>query len=139
MRRKINFTEKDVIDAIRLYEAGHTYGHIGFMAGVSADTVKRYIKRYKQEHGMDDAPTAKAAPAAPQAKKEAVPPVPPVPRSSTTQVERNTQGKEWSLANFSSRQLIKELYNRGYRIENGALFVIEKKKVLLNDILAAQA
>ena len=133
MKRKINYTEKDVIDSIKLREAGHSYTAIAEMAGVSPKTVRRYIAAY-------EAKQKKTAP-----KKEAVSPVPAVPHvpavpprstGSAPAVERNATAKQVALAGISSRVLIKELYNRGYRIENGGLFVIEKKKVLINDILA---
>ena len=133
MKRKINYTEKDVIDSIKLREAGHSYAAIAEMAGVSPKTVRRYIAAY-------EAKQKKTAP-----KKEAVSPVPAVPHvpavpprstGSAPAVERNATAKQVALAGISSRVLIKELYNRGYRIENGGLFVIEKKKVLINDILA---
>ena len=133
MKRKINYTEKDVIDSIKLREAGHTYAAIAEMAGVSPKTVRRYIEAYEAKHK------------ATAVKKEAVPAVSPIPHvpavpprstSSAPAVERNATAKQVALAGISSRVLIKELYNRGYRIENGGLFVIEKKKVLINDILA---
>ena len=131
MKRKINYTEKDVIDSIKLREAGHTYAAIAEMAGVSPKTVRRYIEAYESKHKAT-AVKKEAVPAVPH-----VPAVPPRSTSSAPAVERNATAKQVALAGISSRVLIKELYNRGYRIENGGLFVVEKKKVLINDILSA--
>lgn len=136
MKRKINYTEKDVIDSIKLREAGHSYAAIAEMAGVSPKTVRRYIAAYEAKQ-KKTAPKKEAVPAV--SPVQAVPHVPAVPPRSTGSapaVERNATAKQVALAGISSRVLIKELYNRGYRIENGGLFVIEKKKVLINDILA---
>lgn len=55
---------------------------------------------------------------------------------SDSKEEKNDTAKQFVLSQISSRVMIKELYNRGCRIENGGLFVIEKKKVLVNDIIA---
>ena len=60
------------------------------------------------------------------------------PMKAAEPVKEATQGsvvKQKTLADFSPREIIKHLYNLGYRIK-GDLYQIVEKKVLLNDIIA---
>ncbi len=43
--------------------------------------------------------------------------------------------KEKTLSDFSPRDIIKHLYNLGYRIENNALVYYSKQYIKLNDIV----
>lgn len=43
--------------------------------------------------------------------------------------------KEKTLFDFPLREIIKHMYNIGYRIENGCLVCMVKQKVNLNDII----
>ena len=43
--------------------------------------------------------------------------------------------KQKTLNDFSPREIIRHMYNLGYRIKGGDLYQIVEKKVLLNDIL----
>ena len=124
-----NILEKeDIFDILKMAEKGLTQREIAEKTGVSQMTISRTLRKYKfkNEEALSKKEPAISAP---------VPSVPSVPKCSTSQVERNETAKQVALSSISSRVLIKELYNRGYRIENGGLFVIEKKKVLVNDIL----
>lgn len=49
----------------------------------------------------------------------------------------SVQVKAKGLADYSSRDLIKCLYDRGYRIRNNDLYRILEQKVLLTDIISA--
>lgn len=43
--------------------------------------------------------------------------------------------KEKTLKDFTAREMIKHLYNMGYRIENNQLVVLQKVPVKVNDII----
>ena len=58
--------------------------------------------------------------------KETTPAVPP---------KTVTVVKEKTLDDFSPRDIIKHLYNLGYRIENNALVYYSKQYIKLNDIV----
>jgi len=51
------------------------------------------------------------------------------------QANEQPRAEKTPLSQVSSRELIRELYSRGYRIDGGSLFVVEKRKVLLADII----
>lgn len=44
--------------------------------------------------------------------------------------------REKTLDDFTPREIIRHLYNLGYRIEDGELVVIEKKKVNIKSVLS---
>lgn len=47
--------------------------------------------------------------------------------------------KRKALNAIPPRELVRHLYNLGYRIEDGGLYVITKRQVMLNDILDEKA
>lgn len=128
---------------LEMREKGSTTGQISEKLGICGQTVRNIEKRYKFFDGPGSEKMEKKylveieQPAAPAAK--AVPPVPHVPpqeRNGTVATPPAAPTDKLSvLKSISSRTLIKELYSRGYRLEKEGLFVIEKKKVMLNDIL----
>ena len=134
-------TSKEVIiKVLEMREKGSTTGQISEKLGISGQTVRNIEKRYKFFDGPGSEKMEKKVlveieqPAAPAAK--AVPPVPSQVRNGTVANPPAAPTDKLSvLKSISSRALIKELYTRGYRLEKEGLFVIEKKKVMLNDIL----
>lgn len=132
-------TPKEIISRIlQLHKEGLGYRKIATNVGVCPATVQKMLKKYKlyegpgTEHmrtlpfvGIDN-PMAQNAPQPKRQEQEKTAVDPPA---------EDTSAKLTALKVFSSRQLIKELYNRGYRIEKDGLFVIEKKKVLVGDII----
>lgn len=55
------------------------------------------------------------------------------PKPETIQVDGKTLVKVKTLDDYPARDLIKNLFDRGYRIENNKLYYIHKKEVNLAD------
>ena len=136
-------SKEDIYDILKMREKGLTLEKIAEKTGFSKATASRIVRQYKFYDGPLPEKVEKRPVVEVEQKKNAAPAVPSVPVVPTQ--ERNgtapnspisdSSAKLTALKAFSSRQLIKELYDRGYRIEKDGLFVIEKKKVLVNDIL----
>lgn len=124
--------KETILDILQNREKGYNPTEIAKKLHINRQTIVNILKRYKLYDGagsqsLKERPVVEIeGPAAPSAQRSVT--------DQSRQAE-NHSTKLYTLKAFSSRQLIKELYDRGYRIEKDGLFVIEKKKVLVNDIL----
>ena len=134
MARKKVFTKGDLFAINKLKEQGLSNREIAEKFHVSVTTIKRYLTNFKVYSDWSPGKGEKPAPAASPAAAKPV--AQPATKSPAPKEEKNETAKKIVLSQISSRVMIKELYNRGYRIENGDFFVIEKRKVLVSDILA---
>lgn len=109
---------------------GFTYDEIAELMGRTKVSVSNYAKR----RGWGVKQNKQKFPADVQKKIDIVVEKKETP---TTIVVSPAPVKEKTLKDFSPRELIKHLYNLGYRIENNQLVVIQKVPVKLNDIINA--
>lgn len=97
---------------VEMFNQGATYAEIAELIGRSVSAIQNKMN----ELGYS-------------VKKRAASPVAP----ETIQVEGKTLVKMKTLDDYPARDLIKNLFDRGYRIENNKLYYIHKKEVNLAD------
>lgn len=113
------YTDGQRKEWLKMREEGYTYPEIALITEIPEGTLRSQLSLYKKRHGIVE-----------------------VPKSTETKVsdkeipkEVAVEKKPVSLSDFSSREIIKYLYSLGYRIDEGGLYVLEKKRVKLSSII----
>ncbi len=101
------FTKEELEQMRQMKNQGATYKEIGEMFGRSEATVQNKFSRL----GWSTQP---------QAAQMTPPPV---------------RVREKTLDDFTPREIIKHLYNLGYRIENNQIVIVEKRVVNIKSVL----
>lgn len=109
MRSYKRFTQEELAQVIKLREDGATSGEIATKLGVEPRRIHDLLFRLKRKETIQptEAPINKVIPAKP----------------------------EKTLNDFQPRDMIKYLYNLGYRIDNEGLYVITKQRVNLQSVI----
>lgn len=110
-----NYTEKEISEMVEMFNQGATFAEIAELVGRSTTAV---------QNKMNDLGY--------YAKKKALQGTRPM-EPETVLVEGKTLVKMKTLDDYPARDLIKNLFDRGYRIENNKLYYIHKKEVNLAD------
>lgn len=100
------FTKEELEQMRQMKNQGATYKEIGEMFGRSEATVQNKFSRL----GWSTQPQA----------AQMTPPV---------------RVREKTLDDFTPREIIKHLYNLGYRIENNQIVIVEKRVVNIKSVL----
>lgn len=152
------FTTQEKIKIVNMQHAGNSYAEIAKEIGRSVKAVNNFCQRYRlrkkdfkkntvaeAEQRFLDGPTIEvdgdiigtitplSAPAKQTATTEVAPEqVEPMVTETEAPV---VYAQSCTLDDFGDNDLIKALYDRGYRIEDGKLVCYIKKPVQLNEIL----
>ena len=138
MARKSVISEQTAQEIKEYYEAGFRFCEIANMTGIHQSTVRMHLLR----NGLlkDDNSKEMSAPAD-EAKKEQpkdaerVPETESKPDTSTQKREDTYVPKEKTLKDFKSRDMIKHLYDMGYRIKDNQLICLVPQVVNVKDII----
>ena len=108
MRRRPNY-KQEMSEIIRLREAGYKSSEISEITGIPRGTITAWLSRMKAN--VDS-------------REDEVQHVPVAPQ------------KEKTLNDFQPRDMIKHLYNLGYRIKDNSLYVMTLQKVNIQSVLS---
>ena len=113
------YTDEQRKEWLQMRNEGYSYPEIALITEIPEGTLRSQLSVYKKKHGIVE-----------------------VPKSTETKVsdkeipkEVTVEKKPVSLSDFSPREIIKYLYSLGYRIDEGGLYVLEKKRVKLLSII----
>ena len=110
------YTEKETSEMVEMLKRGATYKEIAEMLGRSYKSVA--CKCRDLGYGIEKVQTEK--------KPETETPV---------EVEGKTLVRQKTLDDFTVREIIKNLYDRGCRIKNNKVYMVIEKEVKLHDII----
>ena len=131
MARGREITTTELAEIRSFVKDGCTAAEIGELMGRSKKAVQGIIQRF---HLREVAPKPVELP-------ESVKAMLPKEENSVTEpkpapvIEKEVKPKETTLFDFDPRDIIKHLYNLGYRIENNQLVCVIKKTVNIRDII----
>jgi len=130
MARYPFWTDKEISELKSYLKDGLTQTEIAELMGRSFNSITKYCNK----HGLSSRKMKQNFPANVQAKIDNVVEKKEVP---TTIVVSSTPVKEKTLKDFQARDMIKYLYDLGYRIEDGKLVCYVKQAVNVKDIINA--
>ena len=118
-KKNVKFSVEEVKEIFRLRQMGYKYSEIATAIGRSYSGIAMFFKREKEAHTYsamlgEQIPSVRETPATPQKEGEA-----PV----------NTH------AELTPREMIKRLYDLGYRIEDNNLVCYQRVQVKIQDII----
>ena len=111
-----NYTTTEIEEIKSLHKDGLTHKEIAELMGRTEDGIRNAISRFVYGHGYQNDS---------EKKSESEPVKQPEPVKVFV---------EKTLNDFPERQMIKHLYDKGYRWDN--LYCMVKQKVNINDIIA---
>lgn len=116
------YTDDDVKTWIKLHDEGASYVDIAKSFGIPDGSIRSRISYYRRQ----------AANLQQRGQK-----LNDLLGSQATVEKAKTPTKEVTLSDFSPREIIKHLYDLGYRVDENGLYVIEvrKNRVKLRDII----
>ena len=117
--KRTRYTAKETAEMIDMKNQGATCKEIAEMMGRTAKAVSehlRYAERCEAKKAMDAEPEAEKAP-------------------KTLVIGDKTLVKQKTLNDFTIREIVKNLYDRGCRIRNNKLYVVQEREVKLSDII----
>lgn len=145
MSRGKDYTTTEINEIRSFIKDGLTYAEVGELVGRSKKSIENLVQRKGWTHGRyNDEPKKDQEPAwneilkAQEVKQEEPTlemEVEEVVEEKATPFVKVEPVKEKTLNDYSARELIKNLYDRGYRIENGKLICIVHQVVNINDII----
>lgn len=109
MRRRSNY-EQEMTEIIKLREEGYKTGEISELTGIPRGTITARLSRMNAITNSHEVEAKETKPVA--------------------------QQKEKTLNDFQPRDMIKHLYNLGYRIKDNSLYVITLQKVNIQSVLS---
>ena len=109
MHRKPNY-KQEMSEIIRLREAGYKSSEISEITGIPRGTITARLSRMKANVDSREDEVQHVKPVAPQ--------------------------KEKTLNDFQPRDMIKHLYNLGYRIKDNSLYVMTLQKINIQSVLS---
>jgi hypothetical protein len=114
-------------EIIEYYNAGFRVCEISNMTGIKQSTVRMFLNRKgeKLQRQKDAEGIVKEMFTAPT----------PNPKALPAEAMQTQPVKEKTLKDFQSRDMIKYLYDLGYRIENNQLVCLVKQVVNVKDII----
>ena len=145
MSRGKEFTTTEINEIRGFLKDGLTYGEVGELMGRSKKSIENLSQRqgwtkgrFKDEPETNQEPPWNEILKAQETKHEE-----PVLEMKVEEVVEEKPSpvvevkpvKEKTLNDYSARELIKNLYDRGYRIENGKLICIVHQVVNIKDII----
>ena len=110
MRKYQRFTKEEIAQVIELKEAGLSTADIAEMLGRNPNQIKDLLFRLKKKETT-------------QSKDDVTVSVPTPPKSEKT------------LKDFDPRDMLKQLYDLGYRIDEKGIYVMVKQYVNLKSII----
>ena len=122
MIRKSKFTPEEDENILRLKESGYTYKQISEV--LTRHSKEAIMNRYYYIMHTNENPNREVLQPADQAQPQ------PQPRQS---------GRKVTLHDFTPREMIKHLYDLGYRLEDGKLILVQKTVIKLGDIINPQS
>ena len=137
MARYPFWTDKEISELKSYLKDGLTQTEIAELMGRSFNSITKYCNK----HGLSSRMMKQKFPADVQAKIDKVKELPEVPENAipphwNTSIPSNPI-KEKTLKDFQARDMIKYLYDLGYRIEDGKLVCYVKQAVNVKDIINA--
>lgn len=145
MSRGKEFTTTEINEIRSLLKDGLTYAEVGELTGRSKKSIENLAQRQgwtkgrlKNEPDTDQEPAWNEILKAQEVKQEEPVlemTVEEVVEEKATPFVKVEPVKEKTLNDYPARELIKNLYDRGYRIENGKLICIVHQVVNINDII----
>lgn len=109
MHRRPNYKE-EMSEIIKLREEGYKTGEISELTGIPRGTISARLSRMNAIANSHGGEVQHVEPVAPQ--------------------------KEKTLNDFQPRDMIKHLYNLGYRIKDNSLYVMTLQKVNIQSVLS---
>lgn len=109
MNRKPNY-EQEMTEIIKLREDGYKLSEISELTGIPRGTITARLSRMKANINSHEVEAKEINPVA--------------------------QQKEKTLNDFQPRDMIKHLYNLGYRIKDNSLYVMTLQKVNIQSVLS---
>ena len=110
MHRRPNY-KQEMSEIIKLRKEGYSIGDVSELLGIPKGTITARLSRMKANANSHEEETQ-------QVKQVAVP------------------QKEKTLNDFQPRDMIKHLYNLGYRIKDNSLYVMTLQKVNIQSVLS---
>jgi len=108
MHRRPNY-KQEMSEIVKLKKEGYTYGKISELTGIPKGTITARFSRMNTIANSHEVEAKEIKPVAPQ--------------------------KEKTLNDFQPRDMIKHLYNLGYRIKDNELYVLTLQKVNLQSVI----
>lgn len=118
------YTKEEVNDMVTIFKQGASVEEISQMSGRTAGSITEKLRRCgysvingrytgdrREQEDVQDEPVLKVS------------------------VGNKTLVKQKTLDDFTPREMIKHLYNLGFRIKNNEIVMIIEKKIKLSDIL----
>ncbi len=124
------YTDVEIAEIKSYLKDGCNNSEIAELTGRSLKAIQQLVLRMGWTHGRFNEEPKKVEPV-PKQKIELVE-VNPMPK---TMIEDHEPKMEKTLKDFAPREIIKHLYNLGYRIEDNKLVCIVKQAVNLRDII----
>ena len=145
--KKSVFSDETIKEMVEYRQAGFTYKEISEIIGANPSTIRSWFFNHMSKEELEALRNATADKDSGKCgfntKKKIhdieeaistlgeVDPKPTIVPVSSQEVIV----KEKTLKDFQARDMIKHLYNMGYRIENNQLIVLQKVPVKINDII----
>ena len=137
MARYPFWTDKEISELKGYLRDGLTQTEIAELMGRSFNSITKYC----QKHGLGSCKMKQKFPADVQAKIDKVKEMPETSQNSLPKnwnsFTPSAPAKEKTLKDFQARDMIKYLYDLGYRIEEGKLVCYVKQAVNVKDIINA--
>ena len=123
--KKTRYTEKETAEMIDMKNQGATYKEIAEMTGRTEKAVGEHLRLVERREAMKDKGIEPKAEKTPEKEPE------------TIEIEGKTLVKQKTLNDFTVRELIKNLYDRGcrLRIRNNKPVIITERIINLADII----
>ena len=129
MPRRLSYSKKDIETIFEMKRKGYTYREIGQTLGRSTKAIAVFAQRYR--------PVEKKQERAEETEIELSPDViQPLLQKALASSAPKVEVKQKTIDDFTSRELIRSLYKRGYRIEDGTLVFYARQNVNLADIIS---
>lgn len=145
MGRGKDYTTSEIAEIKGYLKDGCNYAEIGELMGRTKRAIEQLCIRMRWTHGRFKNDNPNDQPWSEVMKEHSEPSIrfPEQPVEETEEVKQAVEAmqniakpvKEKTLNDFLPRELIKNLYERGYRIENGRLICIVHQVVNIKDII----
>lgn len=134
---KIKYGAEVLKKVLSMKHNGYTYSDIAKELNMNKKSVENLCQRYRMAEKKKEAKQESNFPVDIKVDGVVVGTIKPANDYLKKETPAETSKPEKTLADFSARELIKRLYDLGYRIENNSLCCIVKKPVQLSEIIGA--
>ena len=133
------FSQQTIEEMLEYRKSGFTFKEIAEIVGYKEKSIKNWFcrnyTREEREQMASQNPKIHVRRNSLETTPETVTEIVNQMIQSTQPAPVQSQPKEKTLKDFQARDMIRHLYNMGYRIENNQLVVLQKVPIKINDII----